>query len=281
MIKPVQKELYAVVGNPVDHSLSPVMMHAAFERMGHQAVYVALQLDEFPEELSVLHKVGFKGLSVTLPHKEAALLAAQEVDETARVIGAVNTLKRVGDGWAGCNTDWKGSNAALASVSPLKGKRGLVLGAGGAARAVVYGLQQEGVDVTVCNRGVERGASLAKAFQCSFIPLEELPGKLASLNPHLLVQCTPVGLAGHSSEVIVPPQLFQKGMVVMDTVYRPLHTPFVRQALKAECTVVSGLEMLLHQGVEQLKFWLDIPAIHEEVMGAMRETLQKAVKPNE
>ncbi len=277
MIKPVQKELYAVVGNPVNHSLSPLMMQTAFERMNHQAVYAALQLDEPREDFSLLHRVGFKGLSVTLPHKEQALQSAEEVDETARIIGAVNTLKRGDVGWIGCNTDWKGSNGALISVSPLKGKRGLVLGAGGAARAVVYGLQQEGAEVTICNRGEERGASLARTFQCAFIPLKDLGESLESLTFDLVVQCTPVGLAGDSGEAFVPPRLFHEGMMVLDTVYRPLRTPFVKEAMKKGCTVVSGLEMLLQQGVEQLKFWLEIPTVHEEVIGAMREALQKAV----
>ncbi len=281
MIQPVQKELYAVIGNPVGHSLSPLMMNTAFAQIPLEAIYVALQLDNPQEDLWTLHKVGFKGLSVTLPHKEWALKIAAQVDETAKAIGAVNTLKRTEEGWIGCNTDWVGSNLAFKSVLDMEGKSGLVLGAGGAARAVVYGLQREGVHVTITNRGEARGASLARAFRCRFIPLKDLANALSGLSFDLVAQCTPVGLEGDLSEPIVPGSLFRHGMVVMDTVYRPFNTAFVREASKAGCTIVSGLEMLLYQGVEQLKYWLDLPMIDDFVIQKMREILYEVVNSHE
>lgn len=259
------------------HSLSPLMMQAAFQKLQHRAIYVALELDNPEEDFSTLHKMGFLGLSVTLPHKEWALRLATRVDETARIIGAVNTLKRSPEGWAGRNTDWLGSNRALGAVLDLRGKQGLVLGAGGAARALVYGLQHEGVAVTVSNRGEERGAALAKAFRCPFISLNDLHSESTALHFDLVVQCTPVGLKGDRENSIAPPHLFREGMVVMDTVYRPCHTPFVKQAMRAGCRVVSGLEMLLHQGVEQIKWWLDLPNLPEELIQEMREILHRAV----
>ncbi len=281
MIKSVQKDLYAVVGNPVSHSLSPLMMNVAFEHMLHPAVYTALQIDDPREDLLTLHKAGFKGLSVTVPHKEWALKMAVQVDETAVAVGAVNTLKRTEKGWIGCNTDWIGSNRAFKSVLDLEGKKALVLGAGGAARAVVYGLQREGVQVTIANRSEERGAALARAFQCPFLSLKDLGDILPDLSFDLVAQCTPVGLEGGVSTRIVPSGLFRKGMVVMDTVYRPFHTVFVQEASQSGCIVVSGLEMLLYQGVEQLKYWLDLPAGEDFVIQKMRETLYKAVNVHE
>ena len=197
MIVPAPKALYAVVGNPVAHSLSPAMMNALFASLDIPAVYVALQADSFEDDLGTLTRMGFSGLSVTVPHKEAAFCLADEIDETARAIGAVNTLKRTGTRWTGRNTDWIGSIRALKQVTELKGKRTLVLGAGGAARAVVFGLVKEGASVVVANRTADRGAAVATAFRCGFIPLSDLEVKpKAGRAFDIVVQCTSTGMEG-------------------------------------------------------------------------------------
>ena len=171
MIKPIHTDLFAVIGNPVRHSLSPAMMNAAFKALEIPAVYVALQADDLMEDLKALCASGFRGLSVTLPHKELAFRFTQEVDEIAQIIGAVNTLMRRGAAWVGINTDWMGATKALSRVTRLDGKHALVLGAGGASRAVTFGLKREGAQVTVANRCVEKGMALAKLFRCEFVPL--------------------------------------------------------------------------------------------------------------
>ena len=256
MIRCAQADLFAVIGNPVKHSLSPAMMNAAFKSLGVAGVYMALEVDAPEEDLTTLSKMGFRGLSVTLPHKETAYRLAAEVDETARAIGAVNTLRRAGDGWEGINTDWLGAVRALSDVVPLAGRSALVIGAGGVARAVVYGLEREGAAVAVSNRSAERGKVLAGAFGCDFIPLDELGKSRDGAGFDVVVQCTSVGLQGTGSAPLVPHDFFHPGMVVMDTVYRPLWTPFLRAAKGAGCAVVTGIEMLLHQGVAQLEWWL-------------------------
>lgn len=281
MIQPVQNDLFAVIGNPVTHSLSPAMMNAAFRSLGIPAVYLALQVDAFDEDLEVLSKMGLRGLSVTLPHKEAAFRAAVEVDDTARAIGAVNTLRRRADGWEGRNTDWLGANRALSRLTSLEGKRALVLGAGGVARAVVYGLKREGASVTVSNRGIERGEALARAFQCEFIPLGDLNRLPAdqSLGKSfdVVVQCTSVGLMGTGSTPLLPESFFHSAMAVMDTVYRPLWTPFMVAAKKAGCKLASGSEMLLYQGVAQLEWWLELDVPVTEGVQVMRDILARSL----
>ncbi|MCE5242996.1 MAG: shikimate dehydrogenase [Desulfobacteraceae bacterium] len=278
MILPVQKDLYAVVGNPVGHSLSPAMMNAVFRSLGIPAVYVALQSDSFAEDLVTLEKMGFRGLSVTIPHKEAAFRLASPQDKNTWAIGAVNTLKRGSKGWEGRNTDWLGAMWALKGKTALAGRRALVIGAGGAARALVYGLKREGARPTVANRSVERGKSLAHDFDCGFLPLADLERTASDHSFDVVVQCTPLGLAGGDPVSPVSKSLFRPGMVVMDTVYRPMRTPFAILAEEAGCTLVPGLEMLLHQGVAQLEWWLGRPVPADRGVNVMREALLEALE---
>jgi shikimate dehydrogenase len=254
----VQTELlFAVIGNPVKHSLSPAMMNAAFKALGIPAVYLAFEVDELEGSLEVFHRMGFRGLSVTIPHKEAAHRLAGEVDETAEAIGAVNTLRRKGEYWEGCNTDCPGAIRALKAATSLRDKRTVVIGAGGAAKAVVYGLKREGAVVTVANRTVSRGEMLADAFESGFVPLSELGRHRFDI----AVQCTSVGLGGtNPGSSPAPESFFHPGMVVLDIVYSPVWTPFLHFAKKAGCEVVSGLDMMLYQGAAQLEWWLERPA---------------------
>ncbi len=257
IIRPVQKEfLFAVIGNPVRHSLSPAMMNAAFKALGLPAVYLAVEVDGLDDALDAFAKMGFRGLSVTIPHKEDAFRLAGEVDETASAIGAVNTLRWGGSCWEGRNTDCVGMVRALEAVDSLEGRRAVVIGAGGAARAVVYGLGRKGAMVTVSNRTTSRGEALAEAFGADFVPLDELGRR----DFDVVVQCTSVGLAGNAAGALVPESFFHPGMVVMDIVYRPVWTLFLLSAKSAGCKVVSGLDMLLYQGAAQLEWWLGKPA---------------------
>jgi shikimate dehydrogenase len=334
MIRPVQKDLYAVIGNPVEHSLSPVMMNAVFAKLKIPAVYLALQVDNLAEDLVTLSRMGIRGLSVTIPHKESACDLAAAADEPSRVMGAVNTLRRDGSQWEGRNTDWVGAVTALrqqtdhfappsgAGISPaghedsprkidtttlhpslftlhsFAGKRALIVGAGGVARAVVYGLRHEGAAITISNRGIARGEALAKAFDGDFIPLSELSQATNETAFDIIVQCTPVGLMNNQDHALkpdslriknqerraksqepggdfalIPDSLFRPGAVVMDTVYRPLWTPFLRKARAGGCITIAGVEMLLHQGVAQLEWWLGEMIQPEEVLPIMRKAL--------
>lgn len=276
MIKPVQRELYAVIGNPVSHSLSPLMMGAAFEALGHPAVYLALEVDAFEEDLGVLTAVGLRGLSVTLPHKLEAFRLAVERDETAEAIEAVNTLRREGTGWQGRNTDWLGAILALKQVTALERKKALVLGAGGVARAVVYGLMREGARVTVANRDEARGRRLAEGFGCSFVPLDALRAEPTARRFDVVVQCTSVGLMKSGSVSLVPDSFFRAGMAVMDTVYRPAWTDFLLSAKAAGSAVVRGSEMLIYQGVAQLEWWLG-KSMPLHVVNRMRAAVEGAL----
>lgn len=275
MIRPKQRDLYAVIGNPVEHSLSPLMMEAAFRALGVPAVYLALEVDSISDDLDNLWSFAFQGLSVTLPFKEAAFLFSKTTEATATRIRAVNTLRRHESGWEGTNTDWIGAVRALETVGPLRGKRALVLGAGGAARAVVYGLIHSGAKVSIANRTPERGEALAVAFRCAFMPLEELEKDHAGELFDVVVQCTSAGLAGDEDPQVVPDSFFLPGMIVMDTIYTPQWTTFLKKARNAGCSIVHGSEMLLHQGVRQLEWWLDLDTLDPFVIEAMRDALSR------
>lgn len=274
MIQPVQKDLYAVIGNPVAHSLSPIMMNAVFETLNIPAIYLALQVDDLADDLVTLSKMGIQGISVTIPYKESAYRLAVGADEPAHAMGAVNTLRLNGAQWEGRNTDWIGAIAALHNhFKQFAGKRALIVGAGGVARAVVYGLKREQAAITISNRGIERGEALARAFDCAFVPLPELQRPSGGADFDIVVQCTAVGLMNKEDPTLIPETLFHPGMVVLDTVYRPLWTPFLRKAKAAGCGTVPGVEMLLHQGIAQLEWWFGELIRPEVVLPVMRKAL--------
>ncbi len=275
MIRPEQKKLFAVIGNPVHHSLSPVMMSACFKALGLPALYTAFYVDELERDLNVLHKAGFSGLSVTLPYKEMVCRLAERIDTTAKEIGAANTLRRTDLGWEGCNTDWTGALRALSAVCEVSGRSALIIGAGGAARAVAYGFRKVGAKLTISNRCVERGSSLSKQLAAGFIPLSKLEKPGAKFD--IVVQCTSSGMGEDRETTIVPASFFKPEMTVMDIVYSPRWTAFSRAAKDAGCTVVSGLDMLLYQGAAQLEWWLGRPIFETPAVDAMRQALEEAV----
>ncbi len=270
MIKPAQRAIYAVIGDPVGHSLSPVMMNRAFQEESCPACYLAFQANDTVADLQLLHQVGISGLSVTIPHKEAALRICEQVDATAKTIGAVNTLQRTVSGWQGCNTDWLGVVRALQQKARLESRNMLVVGAGGAARAVVYGLLKAGCRVTITNRSPDKALRMAEEFHCRFVALGEVMGQRYDG----LVHCTPVGMVGNEERLLVPKEIFAPGMLVMDAVYRPLWTPLLKCAADAGCITVTGLEMLLYQGAAQFEWWWKKKA----PVAAMKRALEDALK---
>jgi shikimate dehydrogenase len=275
MIRPEQRKLFAVIGNPVRHSLSPIMMSACFDALKVPALYAAFYVDELDSDLKLLHKTGFSGLSVTVPYKEMACRLAEGVDKTAEEIGAANTLRRTNLGWEGINTDWIGALRALSAAVEVSGRKALILGAGGAARAVAFGLKRAGAAVTISNRCVERGRVLSKQLHGGFIALNALADVAADFD--IVVQCTSVGLDDKEASPIVLDSFFKPEMTVMDVIYSHRWTAFSRAARDAGCQVVSGLEMLLCQGAAQVEWWLGRPVFGTPAVEAMRRALEEAV----
>jgi len=266
-------EVYGIIGNPVGHSLSPLMHNAAFAAMGANRVYVPFQVDDIGEAVRGLRALNIKGVSVTIPHKETIIPFLDIVDPIAMKIGAVNTVNVVGEGrmrqLIGSNSDWIGANRALAGHTEIIGKTVLVLGAGGSARAVAFGLQEAGAEVILCSRTEARGRKLAADLGCQWFPLadvDRLPGMI-------LINATSVGMTPKIGESLVEQRSLAKFAVVMDIVYSPLETRLLQEAKAVGCQIVSGLEMLLYQGVAQLELWTGETAPVE----IMRNCLLQAV----
>jgi len=247
---------FAVFGNPVGHSLSPIMHTAAFAATAFNGVYVAVPVPEIRPAVAGMRALGFRGASITLPHKESVMACLDEVEETARRIKAVNTIVNANGRLQGYNTDVSGAIRALKDKTPLTGRAVAILGAGGAARAVAFGILAEGGRVTIFNRAAERGEKLADELQAEFRHLSDF--KAAPYE--ILVNTTPVGMAPRVDDTPVAAEKLHPGLVVMDIVYNPLKTRLLREAACAGCTTVDGLSMFVHQGAQQFELWTGLKA---------------------
>jgi len=255
---------YAVVGDPVAHSLSPRLFAALAPRLGLQLDYRAERVPPgaLPDFLSRARAGAYRGLSVTLPHKEAALALADVASETARAVGATNCLLVEGGKLLAHNTDGVGLTRALADKGvSLAAARVLVLGAGGAARAAAHAARASGAAALwLSNRTARRAVGLAEAFAATPVPFEA-----AALQPVLdaadvLIQASAAGL-GRPGETALPAGcVLHPGLTVLDMVYQPLETALLRATRTAGAQGVDGLWMLIHQALEQLWLWTGIQA---------------------
>lgn len=248
--------VYGILGRPVAHSLSPAMHNAAFASLGLNAVYVPFAVQNLAQALQGLRGLNLGGVSVTIPFKEEIIPLLDEVDDRAKKIGAVNTvLNRDGRLW-GTNTDWEGALAALRDLTELAGRRVLVLGAGGAGRALVYAVRQTGGDVTVVDPNAARARSLAQEFEGTALSLAEAAQGPATV----LINASPVGMAPQDKEIPFPAEKLNQFQVVMDIVYKPLRTRLLQEAAASGCRTIDGLQMLVYQGARQFELFTGWPA---------------------
>lgn len=260
-----------IIGWPVEHSLSPAMHNAAFRALGLNWIYAAFPVhpERVPEAVRGLAAAGCAGLNVTIPHKGAVIACCSAVSPAVEAIGAANTLVPDGaDGWRADNTDAEGFLRALDEQAPMEldGAEVLVIGAGGAARAVVFALRGRGAHVRVANRTPQRAAELGDP-----IPFVREVLDVAVTRAALVVNATSLGL--HGAEV--PPELplagIGVGQVVADIVYRPGGTPWLAAAAARGARPVDGLGMLLHQGAAAFEQWTGVAPpveVMREALGA-------------
>ncbi len=264
-------KILGIVGNPVSHSKSPAIHNGALGQSGlTDYVYIPLLVDDFDRFLQSLPDEDWVGLSVTIPHKGAALAAAAEADEVASSIAAANTLVRIGSGkgFKAYNTDWlaaitsiehamteAGMTSGDSAASPLAGKTVVVLGAGGAGRALAFGAASRGASVVVANRTATKAVELAEQLSPKGrgVSLEDLgSGKVGG---DVLVNTTSVGMQPNDGESPVPEHVTATFEVVFDAVYTPLHTKLLRDAEKAGAVVVTGEKMFVGQAAEQYRLF--------------------------
>jgi shikimate dehydrogenase len=264
--------LYGVLGHPVGHSRSPAMQNAAFAKLGVDAVYVAMPVEpgRLPEALAGAHALGFRGLNITVPHKPAAFGLCKALDPAATEVGAVNTLRRLGDGWEGFNTDAPATLQLLDAAGFARGGRLLLLGAGGVARAAAWAALAMGAELLVAARRPEAAEALCKELLAtsrgggSAMAIRWDAATAESGRCGAIVNATTIGLAQRGA-VELPPIAIAERAVVVDYVYG--ETALVRAAREARARVVTGEELLVRQGALAFSLWLGQPA-PEPVMTA-------------
>jgi shikimate dehydrogenase len=261
--------LFAVLGDPVSHSLGPVMHNSALDETGYNGAYLAFRVKDIGKAVNGIKALGIKGASITIPHKLSVMDFLDELDDTAEKIGAVNTLVNRDGILTGYNSDGIGAVKALFEKTAVKDKNVVVLGAGGAARAIAFGVLAEGGRVTIINRTPAKGEKVAEALGSDFQPIS----KLSKIDCHILINTTPVGMLPDVDAMPVRKQDLDNTMVVMDIVYNPLKTRLLRTAESIGCQIIDGVSMFVYQGAFQFELWTGMKAPIEVMKKAVLDAL--------
>lgn len=277
-----ETQVFGVLGDPIAHSMSPLIHNAAFRREGMNAVYVPLRVsaDVLADTLDDFEWLNFQGYSVTIPHKQAVIAKAANRDEPVQDSGAANTLFRdAGGDWQATNTDYI---AALESLqiglqqlfgdTSLQGRRLLMLGAGGVARAIGMAVLREGAEMTIANRTHSRAVALAEQLRCRQVPWENRDAEQADI----LVNCTAVGMHPNVDDTPYQDDWLHEKMLVFDTIYNPETTLLLKQAGERGCQTVNGVEMFVRQAARQFELFAKRPA----PIDLMRETVRRRISSN-
>jgi shikimate dehydrogenase len=279
-------QVCGVIGDPVEHSLSPAIQNAAFNHLKLDFVFLAFRVKavELEDAMRGMRGLGIHGLNVTMPHKKAVTAFVDELDPTAKFLCAVNTILNRNGRLCGFNTDGVGALKALQeNGATLSGKKVLLLGAGGAAKAITFSLAKEADELVLLNRTPEKAKELAES-------LNQILGKKvtgATLSPNaiqenlrdsdVLINATSVGMHPNASQSPVAPEWLKPDLTVMDIVYNPVETKLAKDAKAAGARVISGVEMLIHQGAASFEIWTGRSAPVEVMRKAALQKLKEAV----
>ncbi len=274
-------KIYGVAGNPIRNSLSPLMMNTAFRRETVNAVYLGLQTAKAEDLFKLARELPIQGLSITMPLKQEVMPLLERTDQLSAKIGAVNTILRAQDGkFYGFNTDVAGVIAPLERRLSLRGAKVLVLGAGGAARAAVFGCCDKGAEVFILNRTPETAQKLARQSGAKTIKRDAV----AKTQFDVIIHATPVGMAasgkhalgGAKSASASPLEENEiNARYVFDLVYNPIETPLLRLARQKNIAVITGVEMFVQQGARQFEIWTGKPAPEEEMLRVVLHSLRQ------
>jgi 3-dehydroquinate dehydratase/shikimate dehydrogenase len=263
-------KVYGVAGNPIRSSLSPIMMNTAFRRETVNAVYLALQANKLSDLLKLVHEIPIQGLSVTMPLKQEIMEHLEHTDPLSAKIGAVNTVLRQEGKLYGFNTDVAGIVGPIEKRLSLRGAKVLVLGAGGAARAAVFGCRDKGAEVFILNRTPETAQKLARQSGAKTIKKDAL----AKNTFDVIINATPVGMAGQKGAPILEAKDLNTKLV-FDLVYNPLETPLLRMARQQNIPIITGIEMFVQQGARQFEIFTGKPAPEEEMLRVVIHSLRQ------
>ncbi|MCI0684799.1 MAG: shikimate dehydrogenase [Gemmataceae bacterium] len=278
-----ETQVFGIVGDPVGHSLSPLIHNRAFQELGINAVYVPFRVPrgELPAFLEQMEAIPVQGYSVTIPHKEQAVKLAAEHGLAVDEIGAANTLIRIGDNkWKAHNTDFVAAVDSLQANLPthddgrppaLATRTVLVLGAGGVARAIAHGLKREGAALTISNRSHDRALKLAEEIGCKAIEWEGRHNILCDT----LINCTSVGMFPNMDDSPAHTSILKPGLMVFDTIYTPETTLLIREAQERGCHVLTGVDMFVRQAAAQFQLFTG----REAPLALMTDLVRRALSP--
>ena len=268
-------QVYGVAGDPVSHSMSPIMMNTAFRRETVNAVYLALHAKTLKDLLACVNDIPIRGLSITMPYKQDIVEALSNSDALTRQIGACNTVVRAQDGKLyGFNTDVAGVVVPLEQRMTLQGAKILVVGAGGVARAAVFGLKGKGAEVFITNRTAETGQTLARQSKAKYMKRADV----AKSSFDVIINATPVGMGGNRQSPLDDKELNTK--YLFDLVYIPAQTKLMKMARAKNIEVIPGLEMFVQQGARQFEIWTGKPAPVAEMNFVVSKALERLAAQN-
>jgi 3-dehydroquinate dehydratase/shikimate dehydrogenase len=277
-------QVFGLVGDPVGHSFGPLLHNQIYQRLGVNAIYLPFRVPRgmLPQAIEAYGNIPVSGYSVTIPHKEAAAQIARESELNVQITQAANTLIRLPDGvFAAANTDYGAAIDSIKAHLAERAKDGpvtqlsqlsvLILGAGGVARAVAFGLHREGAQITITGRTYERTQKLAEEVKCKAVDWHARH----SVSCDVLINCTPVGLHPNVDEAPCHFSIMRPGMIVFDTIYTPETTLLLREARGRGCYTITGVDMFVRQAARQIELFTGLtPEI-----AVMREIMRKALSP--
>ncbi|MBS7634048.1 shikimate dehydrogenase [Candidatus Bathyarchaeota archaeon] len=276
----------ALIGDPVEHSLSPVIQNAAFKHLGLDYIYLAFNVraDRLKDAVSGIRALNMHGLNVTMPHKIAVIKYLDGLDETASRVGSVNTILNSDGRLIGYTTDGVGALNALKSAdADPSGKKVVILGAGGSSRAVSFTLAEIASELVILNRTFDRAKDLKNVLRrvlgnelrIKAAPLTDEYLKKELEDADILINATSVGMKPNSDDTPVKRDYLRKDLVVFDFVYEPLETRLLREARLAGAKVIDGLSMLIHQGAASFRIWTGMKAPVEIMMDAALKRIKQ------
>jgi 3-dehydroquinate dehydratase/shikimate dehydrogenase len=279
-----ETKVYGVIGDPVGHSLSPLLHNQMYKRLGANAIYLAFRVPrgQMTEALQAYEQIPVAGYSVTIPHKESAAALARESEPTVQVTGSANTLIRRDDGkFIAANTDYPAAIDSLRAHLAERAKEGpnvqlsqmaiLILGAGGVARSIAHALHREGAQITITARTHERAQRLAEEVKCRVVDWQARH----NVSFDVLVNCTPVGMHPNVDEAPCHFSILKPGLIVFDTIYNPETTLLIREARIRGCSTITGVEMFVRQAARQIELYIG----QSPDTDSMRLIVRKALSP--
>jgi shikimate dehydrogenase len=249
----VNTRICCLIGDPVEHSLSPLIHNAAYKALGLNYAYITLRTSDVGRAIETIRTNGIRGVSVTTPYKVSALKHLDHIDPHAQKIGAVNTIVNDNGQLTGYNTDGEGAIKALEEVTDLSGKKVVLVGSGGAALAIAAALKEKKVNLTILNRTETKAKELAKRVGAEDAGSLDKTSLVAKAD--ILINATTVGMSPNTGETIVPKEFLHSRLTIFDVVYNPKETLLVREAKAKGCTIVYGYKMLLYQAAQQFKLF--------------------------